>query len=376
MHRIRQRSAVKVGIQRKRLGLSLRQLRCEERQREGSENRQTRSKAAMHTDLPDQTYFEQIRSCRKHVLTVGVKFDPLMLRSAARPAMIHHFSLALVAAFASFSLGCRKPDEKPPAPQPPPTERLVIVKSLTSPCLNGMRPAKEPTALLRQGDLVEIISEKKGRLSWKEKIEGVESTRDSDVVLIRRSPGNEQLYAFTQDFGETFDVPAASVICEGIDKAGIRMPFASCPESLQRHRSSSGRIAAFVMCVEGPCPVAVADEGKINVISVDGMNELRPMFVGGRTIFLATHRFRRDDGKWTGASLVPIDVSGAAPVARPEIQLDDVDARDATIVRTRTVQFEVKGTSVRVFGERAETERDTGTDKSRVPFEETHSLVP
>ena len=291
-------------------------------------------------------------------------------------AMPHPFSLALVAAFASLLLGCRKPDETPPLQKNPPTERLVVVKSPTSPCLNGMRPAKDPVAVLRQGDLVEILSETKGRLSWKEKIDGAEATRDSDVVLIRRSPGNEQLYAFTQDFGETFDVPAASFICEGIDKAGIRMPFASCSQSLQRHRSSSGRIAAFVMCVEGPCPIAVVDEGKINVISVEGMNELRPMIVGGRTIFLATHRFRREDGKWTGASLAPIDVSGSAPVAHAEIQVDDVDARDATIIRTRTAQFEVKGNSVRVFGDRVETERETGTVKSRVPFEETHSLAP
>ena len=58
------------------------------------------------------------------------------------------------------------------------------------------------------------------------------------------------------------------------------------------------------------------------------------------------------------------------------IQVDDVDARDATIIRTRSAQFEVKGNSVRVFGDRIETERETGTVKSRVPFEETHSLVP
>ncbi len=290
--------------------------------------------------------------------------------------MPHRFTLVLITAVASFSLGCRKPEEKPPAPQSPPTEQLTIVKSPSSPCLNGMRPAKDPVAVLRQGDLVEFISEKKGHLSWKEKIDGVDATRDSDMVLIRRSPGNEQLYAFTQDFGETFDVPAASFICEGIEKAGIRMTFASCRENLQRHRSSSGRIAAFVMCVDGPCPVAVVDDGKVNVITVESMNSLRPLVVGGQTIFLATHRFRRDDGKWTGGSLVPIDVSGPAPVARPEIQIDDVDARDPTIIRARSGQFEVKGNSVRVFGDRAETERDTGTDKSRVPFEETHSLIP
>jgi len=67
-------------------------------------------------------------------------------------------------------------------------------------------------------------------------------------------------------------------------------------------------------------------------------------------------------------------MSSSVPKVGNEIQLDEVDARDSALVRTRSAQFEIKGNVVRVFGDRAETERTTGVDKSRVPFEETHVL--
>ncbi len=288
-----------------------------------------------------------------------------------------HISASIVAiAISVAASGCGKKEDKPTPSAAPLTEKLTIVASYAAPCINGLRPSKEPMAVLRKGDLVYVRSESKGHLSWKQKIDGVEATRDSDMVIISRFLGNEQLYAFKKDLGEVVDVPTTAVICDEINRADIRLTHFTCTEALQRHRSLSGHTAGFVICNEGACPVASVEGDKVHVITVDGMIDLRPIIVDGHTIFLAIRRFRRAEGTWTGGAIVPIDLTSPKPSVRKEIQLDEVDARDATIIRTRSAQFEVKGNSVRVFGDRAETERDTGTDKSRVPFEETHSLAP
>jgi hypothetical protein len=282
--------------------------------------------------------------------------------------------LAIAIAIATATSGCGKKEESGPAQAPAATEKLTIVAADVAPCINGLRPTKEPMAILRKGDLVYVRSESKGHLSWKQKVEGVEMTRDSDMVIISRAPGNEQLYTFTKDLGEIVEVPSAASICGEIDRAGIRLTHYVCTEALQRHRSSSGHTAGFIICNDGQCPIASIAGDKAHVITVDGMIDLRPIIVDGRTIFLAVRRFNRNAGTWTGGAIVPIDMSGAEPVVRAEIQLDEVDARDAAVVRTRSAQFEVKGNSVRVFGDRAETERETGKDKSRAPYEETHGL--
>jgi hypothetical protein len=284
-----------------------------------------------------------------------------------------HILASIVAVVLSVAAsGCSKKEDKPAQPV---TEKLTIVASDAAPCINGLRPTKEPMAVLRKGDLVYVRSESKGHLNWKQKIDGVEATRDSDMVIISRFLGNEQMYTFTKDLGQTVDVPTTAIFCNEIDHAGIHLTYFTCTDALQRHQSLSGHTAGYVICNDGPCPVASVDGDKVHVVTVDGMVDLRPVIVDGHTVFLAIRRFRRADGSWTGGAIQPIDMTNATPSLRKEIQLDEVDARDATIIHTRSAQFEVKGNSLRIFGDRADTERATGTDKSRVPFEETYPLT-
>jgi hypothetical protein len=253
---------------------------------------------------------------------------------------------------------------------------MTVVRSDVAPCINGLRPSKEPMAVLRKGDLVYIRSENKGHLVWKNKIDGVETTRDSDMVIISRFPGtDEQLYAFTKDLGEEVDAPTPAVFCAEIDRLNIRFNHVTCLGGLQRHRSLSGHTTGFVVCNDSPCPIATVDGSKVNVVTVDGLVDVRPMIVDGHSLLLTTRRYRNTDGSWTGGAFVPVDLSGPAPVLRKEIPLDDIDARDATLIRTRMAQFELKGNQVRVFGDRIVTERASGIEKSREPFEETHSLT-
>lgn len=231
-------------------------------------------------------------------------------------------------------------------------------------------------AVLRKGDLVYIRSENKGHLAWKNKIDGIETTRDGDMVIISRFLStDEQLYTFTKDLGETIDVPTTATICAEIDRLNIRFAHLTCVGGLQRHRSLSGHTTGFVVCNESPCPIATVDGSKVNVVTVDGLIDVRPMIVDGHSMLLTTRRYRNADGSWTGGALVPVDLSGSAPVLRKEIPLDDIDGRDGTLIRTRMAQFELKGNQVRVFGDRLVTERASGTEKSREPFEETHSLT-
>jgi hypothetical protein len=291
------------------------------------------------------------------------------------PLMKHISHLILAASIAFSAVSCGKKED---APTPPAvtTEKLTVVSSDVAPCLNGMRPTKEPVAVLRKGDLVYLRSENKGHLTWKNKIDGIEATRDSDMILVSRFPSpDEQLYAFTKDLGEVVDAPTPAVICAEIDRLNLRFPHLTCLGGLQRHRSLSGHTTGFVVCNESACPIATVDGSKINVVTIDGMIDVRPMIVDGHSLLLTTRRYRKADGAWTGGALVPVDLSGPVPLLRQEIPLDDIDARDANLVRTRMAQYELKGNQVRVFGDRIVTERVTGTEKSRDPFEETHSLT-
>jgi hypothetical protein len=279
----------------------------------------------------------------------------------------------LTAAIALLSTNCSKKDAPPSAGAS--TEKLTAVVSEVGPCINGLRPSKEPMAVLRKGDLVYVRSEIKGHLVWKNKVDGIDTTRDSDMVIVSRFPGNEQLYAFTKDLGETIDVPSTAFICGEIERANIRLTHLVCSEGLQRHRSLSGHTTGFVICNDGPCPIATVDGSKANVITVDGLIDIRPMIIDGHSMLLASRRYRRADGTWTGGSLLPIDLSGPVPTLRKEIPLDDIDARDPALVKTRLAQFELKGNQVRVFGDRIVTERESGKQASSEKFDEMHSLT-
>lgn len=379
VQRIRQRSAVKIRVDCKSLRLSGRGLRRKQGEREGRDKRQARKKAAMHRHLMLEGG-GRVPTRKKALAFLRRQVPRIVVGCSLReyPIMKHISHLLLVISIGIFSSSCSKKEDAPP-PAASPTEKLTVVKADAAPCINGLRPSKEPMAVLRKGDLVYVRSENKGHLAWKNKIDGVEAKRDSDMVIISRfTSTDEQLYAFTQDLGEVVDAPTPAVICAEIDRLNIRFAHVTCLGGLQRHRSLSGHTTGFVVCNESPCPIATVDHNngsKVNVVTVDGMIDVRPMIIDGHSMLLTSRRYRKDDGKWTGGALVPVDLSGPVPALRKEIPLDDIDARDATLVRTRLAQFELKGNQVRVYGDRIVTERETGTEKSREPFEETHSLT-
>ncbi len=288
---------------------------------------------------------------------------PLAYRSA--------FVLATLAV--TLLTSCGKKKETPATPT---TEKMTVVASDVAPCLNGLRPTKEPMAVLRKGDLIYVRGESKGHLVWKEKVDGVVTTRDSDMILFSRWPSTEELYVFTKDLGETIDVPNVATFCDAIQKSGAKWQRYDCKNALQRHRTASGKFVGYIVCTEGQCPIALHHEGQTQVVTIDGLLDLRSYIVDGQTIFLATKRFSKNEGTWTGGAIVPIDFSGTTPKVLAEIPLDEVDARDAAIVRTRTVQTELRGKTIRVFGDKAETERSSGVVKSKEAFDETHQLLP
>ena len=80
--------------------------------------------------------------------------------------MKHVSASTLVVALVVASAGCGKKQDNAPAQPPPATEKLTLVAADIAPCLNGLRPTKEPTAILRKGDLVYVRSDSKGHLSW------------------------------------------------------------------------------------------------------------------------------------------------------------------------------------------------------------------
>lgn len=295
------------------------------------------------------------------------------LETRKRMPLAYRSACVLATLTVTLMTSCGKKKETPAAAT---TEKMTVVASDVAPCLNGLRPTKEPMAVLRKGDLIYVRGEPKGHLVWKEKVDGVVTTRDSDMILFSRWPSTEELYVFTKDLGETIDVPNVATFCDAIQKSGAKWQRYECKNALQRHRTASGKFVGYIVCTEGQCPVALHHEGQTQVITIDGLLDLRSYIVDGQTIFLATKRFSKNEGTWTGGAIVPIDFSGATPKTLPEIPLDEVDARDVAIVRTRTVQTELRGKTMRVFGDKAETERASGVVKSKEAFDETHQLLP
>ena len=201
------------------------------------------------------------------------------------------------------------------------------------------------------------------------------SERDGPMVIVSQSSDTSGLYGFASDLGPEIDVPTAAWICAGIQpgEAPARPPK-ECAAMLHRAKTSDGAIVAFVPCVVGSCAVALVRDRKVTSIHIDGLTSAHLIAIDARPMLMVWTRWVHDGGNRTGGSLVPIDLAGPAPVAQAAISLDEVDARDAEKVSSRSVRMAITGAVVHLTGERREVVRKDGRELARAPIDETHPL--
>jgi hypothetical protein len=260
-------------------------------------------------------------------------------------------------------------------PAPPPTERRVVIASPEAPFLNELEDDEAAADVGRAGEVVEVVREL-ATLRWEAAMGDKKARRDGQVVELRQAPGDAILFGFKVDLGAAVDVPTTAWICDAIARdpalpAAAKLP--NCPSLLRRVRLPDGALAAFQLCAQGPCPVAVVRGGRVGVIGVDGIVKARTVASKGGLVLLASTRWVRSDGKWTGGNLVPIRLSGATPSALAPIPVDEVDARDAVTVVSRIVHTTIEEGDrpvVHITGDRRELALADARELARAPIDE------
>jgi hypothetical protein len=289
--------------------------------------------------------------------------------------MFRRLTIAVGLLSCSLLGACDKPAPPPPAGPPVPTERRPLVASEEAPFLSEAEDDEPAASVARAGEVVEVLREL-GNLKWEAGLGDRTGKREGRLVEVRQAPESAILFGWKSDIGPEVDVPTAKGICEAIARDPAVPDAAkrpSCAGLLRRVRLPDGAFAAYHVCTVGPCPVALVRDGQVRTTIVEGMHMARMMASPSGSILLASTRWVRSDGAWTGGSFVPVKLGGPAPVVLAAIPADEVDARDATKVVTRAVKVALEATppaSLHVFGERSETARADGRKLASAPIDE------
>jgi hypothetical protein len=304
--------------------------------------------------------------------------SPAAAASWSRPANL--LSAVPLLVLTSAVAGC---NARPSPAPPPPTESLTVVEASSSPLLNEIEDDEAAAEVAHAGELV-FVGRDLRPLSWEARMEDQKAHRDGMLLELRKGAGTNILFGFRNDLGAQVTVPAASWICDAIagDRAvadGGKLP--NCSSALRRARLPEGALAAFIACGQGPCPVAIVREGRVAAATFDDLASIDVRRVGNRMALVATSRWARGGGAWTGGRLLILDVSGAIPALGRDVPADEVDARDPAKVTSRTVSHRIDTSDpqapvLRVVGERIETRLADGNVVSRTPIDERYPLLP
>lgn len=287
--------------------------------------------------------------------------------------------ILLLSGFAS--LAASGPKSQPPAVVP--TESMTVVWSPDAPLLNEIESDEPPAEIAHAGELLWVDKPLPAMaMKWRAPMGNGTGEREGPMSEVRFTPGAAILYGFQVDLGRTVDVPSTKWLCEQIGRvkslseAARRQP---CRLHLRRTRLPSGAIVAFVPCSSGPCPIALAREGKVTAIAVDAVLSARVVPGGKDGTLLLTTRWSRANGQWTGGALVPVGISAGSLKRLSDIPTDAIDARDAQKVASRDVMVEitqpVPGSSlVHVSGRRRDVRRADGHEFSSEPIDERRSI--
>lgn len=243
----------------------------------------------------------------------------------------------------------------------------------------GKRPALDTA---HAGDLLYVVGPvtEKGyeHVDWKGVLDGAEVARSGDVYQVRRSKSDRPLYALGGDFAAETEAPDAGFLCAGIQRGAPepRPPADGCADALRRVALPSGALAAYVPCQVGPCAVALWRAGELRALSVEGLVDARGLALpeGGGDALIATTRFVRADGAWTGGHVVVFGMGEGGPVRKSEIVLDEIDARQDE-VKNRVVTFEVMPEGVHLAGVLRRVRRADGEELSREPIDERYRFT-
>jgi hypothetical protein len=279
-------------------------------------------------------------------------------------------SLAVVLAVIA---GCDKPA---PPPAPIPTERARPFVPAVSPLLNELEDDEAPMALAHAGDLATVVRTIRP-MRWKSKTPTEAEPRDGMTVELHLAPEGTHFFGWEPDLGPEVQVPAASWICANHP---AETKDARCGQLLHRNRLPDGGLVAYVPCNAGSCAIALVRDGRVSAIKVEGLVSFYvTRGAGGRPIGIATTRWVRADGAWSGGSLVPIRIEANRLVTLPTIPLDEIDARDAQKVTYRMVKLEPvlkagEMVAARLVGERREVARADARELSKASIDETIAL--
>jgi hypothetical protein len=205
-----------------------------------------------------------------------------------------------------------------------PTEKRRQVSAERAPLLPEPESDEAAMIALRRGELVEV-----GRtlppIEWKGAVDGIALPRSGPLVEAKRSAGETAMFLFASDVGGEVTVPSARWLCEKMAAAP------ACPGRLRRALLDGGLLLASEPCGVGPCQIAVAQDGKVQSATLDGMGEVAPLTANGLPFALAWSRWVKAPN-WTGGS---ITVYRLAPRLERVFVIpnDEIDARKSPVIQ-------------------------------------------
>lgn len=259
------------------------------------------------------------------------------------------------------AFGCRKAT-------PIPTEKLLVAKNPAAPGLSELQPHMTSNHTIYWGEVFRPHATFPD-FEWEGTCEG-EVLKRKGAIQIGQTPLEGGVYAFTSDFLEA-GVPTASWLCMKMGSpAAMGQP---CENVLRRIVASSGKLVAYVNCLDATCPMAELSDGKLTTIQVPTPLKVRVVKFGQTpTVLLWSHWGKGPD--WTGASL---SVFALQPPLQKlaEIALQEIDARDPVQVLNRLGTAEIVEDGVRVQGKKVMVERETAKELSSAEFDEKYVIT-
>ena len=249
----------------------------------------------------------------------------------------------------------------------PKTERLVRVAAERAPLFAEPEEDEPPQVVLHAGDLVTTMRKMRS-IKWKGPLEGAEATREGEMLEVLRSPHEGAGYLFQGDLGDEITVPAADWICKrmgGSPKCTGRLRRIALP-------SEPGGLLAYEACYSGPCSLALVRGRDVQVLSLDGIAELRFATVNGQPVALATTRWMKSP-QLTGGSLIVVRLTPRLGRG-VEIVLDEVNTSHNT-VRLRHGTITVSPDGIRFKGAE-KLSMPSGAELSSKDIDETYRVAP
>jgi hypothetical protein len=177
-------------------------------------------------------------------------------------------------------------------------------------------------------------------------------------------------YGFLSDFIEA-DVPTSGWLCSRMgNPAAVAQP---CETILRRIVASSGKLLAYINCLDATCPLAELSDGKVTTVAVPTPLQVRVVKFGQMQAVLVWSHWGKSP-EWTGSVMTVLALQ--PPLHKlGELPLQEIDSRDPVQVMNRLGTLDILDDGVQYRGTRVMVDRETAKELSSAAFDERYLIT-